>query len=744
MADKPEEKKPAAQTEMPKKDPHTGSGARTKSGIPQGDSNSVGKKEDNVKYTTGNPAKSVPKDYKSTADIAISKTLVDQIMGQEKAVQIIKKASQQRRNVLLIGEPGTGKSMLGLALAELLPKEKLVDIISFPNPNDENAPMIRTIPAGQGRDLVARSRIQGMNMFKNQNIIFFIFVLVAIIAPWWTWTFYIKHGPTVAAIMTGSSLLVSILFVVGVLLTTTLGRRMEGKVRSPKVIVDNFKKKQAPFHDATGTHAGALLGDVLHDPFQTFFTGQELQTVEGNEIKKKKINEQINTVMNKYHNKIIRKQENNYEAIHLPKNELLVLGETNGSISPVEVLSSNRYDYTGEMIKLTTSENKELIVTPEHKIAIWKNNKIAYIEAKDIKENNEIVSTADDIIIDEQDIINTYPQEQQELAKSYYQYLELRRQNPSWGYKRIATKLGVSYGRTRWWWEKKSAPYPNQTVDFLKKNGLLPLKIDNTKLPLISKVLGATFGDGGIFDNLNGIFLSSFEKEAVKEFGSDLEKIFGLKENENSRIIEGGEYGHSWCYQNTNRNIIRFFLSLGAPKGNKTNIELRIPSWILLNSELEKEFYGSFLGGELGTPIIHKYGNYLTSLEVGITGLPNFKENRIQVLNELANYLQKNRVSIKSIYEGKYKTEGSLVFRLLIEKKLDNVLLFLMNVKINYCKYKVDRLYKAVGQWSLLKKNKYNELIQRGYGAEHAMRVLNLTPNSLYLLLNHFGPIAET
>tara|TARA_Y100000310_G_scaffold112450_1_gene110928 strand:- start:2106 stop:4088 length:1983 start_codon:yes stop_codon:yes gene_type:complete len=247
MPDKPEEKKPASQTEKPKEV----------------------KKEDNVKYTTSNPAKSIPKNFKSTAEVPISKVLVDQIMGQEKAVQLIKKAAQQRRNVLLIGEPGTGKSMLGLALAELLPKEKLVDTVSFPNPNDENAPMIRTVPAGQGRDLVARSRIQGMNMFKNQNIIFFIFVFIAIFAPWWAWGFYIKHGPVVAAIMTGASLLVSILFVIGVLLTTTLGKRMEGKVRGPKVIVDNFKKKQAPFNDATGAHAGALLGDVLHDPFQS-------------------------------------------------------------------------------------------------------------------------------------------------------------------------------------------------------------------------------------------------------------------------------------------------------------------------------------------------------------------------------------------------------------------------------------------------------------------------------------------
>jgi Lon-like ATP-dependent protease len=204
-----------------------------------------------------------PLNFKSTAEIKVSDKLVDQIIGQENAVEVIKKASLQRRNVLLIGEPGTGKSMLGFALAEMLPKEKLVDTVSFPNPNDENTPMIRTVPAGQGRDLVAKARIQGMNMFKNQNVILFILVLLAMFAPWWVRSYY-KSDIMFAAFFLGG-----MIFLAAFVIFLNLGKRMTGKVQLPKVIVDNFKKKQVPFYDATGAHAGALLGDVLHDPFQS-------------------------------------------------------------------------------------------------------------------------------------------------------------------------------------------------------------------------------------------------------------------------------------------------------------------------------------------------------------------------------------------------------------------------------------------------------------------------------------------
>ncbi len=215
-------------------------------------------------------------DFKTTDEIKIGQKLIDQVIGQEKAVDIIKKAAKQRRNVILIGEPGTGKSMIGLALSELLPKAELEDILCLPNQKDENTPKIKAVKAGDGNKILSSIPNAGQDLIggeANSNYLLFIaFGVIALIYGVINYFFLSKESDVLQAANRISFTIFLTLFILGVISIYTLGKSLSQrmvKIVKPKLLVDNSSQDNAPFIDATASHEGSLLGDVRHDPFQS-------------------------------------------------------------------------------------------------------------------------------------------------------------------------------------------------------------------------------------------------------------------------------------------------------------------------------------------------------------------------------------------------------------------------------------------------------------------------------------------
>ena len=199
-------------------------------------------------------------DFNDTSEISVPPRLIDQVIGQDNSVEIIKKAALQRRHVLLIGEPGTGKSMLGQAMAELLPKEELVDVLCIPNPKYPNQPRIATLPAGHGARKVEMDA-EVARKSGNKRFIISLAILLAIIG----YALIATAGNTAVQPQT----LLMAMFVGFFIFFMLNQSRSRTETLVPKLLVDNSKKDTAPFYDGTGSHAGALLGDVRHDPFQS-------------------------------------------------------------------------------------------------------------------------------------------------------------------------------------------------------------------------------------------------------------------------------------------------------------------------------------------------------------------------------------------------------------------------------------------------------------------------------------------
>jgi ATP-dependent Lon protease len=201
---------------------------------------------------------------KTTADVEVPTRLIDQVIGQESAVEVARKAADQKRHLLLIGDPGTGKSMLAKAMTEILSSEKQHDILTYHNNKNPNNPKIFKAPGGDGKGLVHKYEQKANRQIRIRTILDYGLTLGAIGAGLWLWISFFDFSQTG---------FLSFLFIVLIALLYLYfagQKRPKAEMLVPKLLIEHAKEAEtAPYVDGTGSHAGALLGDVRHDPYQS-------------------------------------------------------------------------------------------------------------------------------------------------------------------------------------------------------------------------------------------------------------------------------------------------------------------------------------------------------------------------------------------------------------------------------------------------------------------------------------------
>ncbi|WP_456327611.1 ATP-dependent protease LonB [Archaeoglobus sp.] len=598
--------------------------------------------------------------FNTTADIEVPKRLIDQVIGQDHAVEAIKKAAVQKRHVMLIGSPGTGKSMLAKAMAELLPKEELEDILVFPNPKDPNQPLIRTVPAGEGRKIVERYKEEAMKKAQARNMLLFMLIFMLL-----GYVILVRPQDFIWGVIAAILLLMFSRYVMP-----------KEEKNIPKLLVDNADKETAPFEDATGAHAGALFGDVRHDPFQCFEGYEWIVVKNGGNLMRLKLKDFVDSLLSENYNIVERNGVMVYYKDLSDKNVRILTDK-----GLVKLLFVNKR-FERQKIRNVINLKRDfwLTTTPDHKVYTTGGLK----RADEITENDEVLSKPV-TIIDEFDIAKTYGTKELEKFVNYNRWKDSKLKV---GYKKASKVLSIKQSTIRWWIAGMK-PKSVQLIEKLKSRGLIPLRSDDRRLADIALILGALFGDGCIDRNLNTLSFTSSEKDVVERFAEIVRSVFGdipyeIKENTDAT-------GRSYLFRTWDRGVIRFFVALGAPVGKKTKTKFRFPEWVLIKPSTFLAFVDGLFSSDGCVPRWSYSKRFNGSFE--IAQITDNVENKIEFFDVISRFLSKfgitSRIRIEK-YGDKWK------IRLMFENSLENAIRFLSIIPISLSDYKRSKFLNEI------------------------------------------------
>lgn len=200
----------------------------------------------------------------------------------------------------------------------------------------------------------------------------------------------------------------------------------------------------------------------------------------------------------------------------------------------------------------------------------------------------------------------------------------------------------------------------------LTKMGLLPLKANDKRLPILARLLGFVVTDGYLYEDLkHNICETHFavgtdqDAEAVKNDLSALGfKNLEIKRQTNNRNILGREFVIS-CIRCRSFSHGLFYLlrALGSPVGRKKNQAYFIPDWIMDEEEsIKRAFLSGWLGGD-GCKITYQMkhgGNSSHDARFNVNAIEFHKEKYLEkegilYAKQLGSLLKQLGVEIKDI-----------------------------------------------------------------------------------------------
>ncbi|MBI3949606.1 MAG: RtcB family protein [Acidobacteria bacterium] len=316
-------------------------------------------------------------------------------------------------------------------------------------------------------------------------------------------------------------------------------------------------------------------------------------------------------------------------------------------------------DPCGKVFKITTATGKELVATEEHpvltpsglnlmrELVIGEKVAVAPFDGVDYEE------PSDDIIVSEDDI------------------------------RRIENN--------------------DKIINNLKKKGLLPLRMNSEKLPILVKLLGFLTGDGWL-GRVNGRWVLKFigDPEDLQEIRKDIQQLEYKATNsyaeECSSTVTFTDGQTRTISGQTNTIVIGSISlpvllgALGAPMGSKSRNAFLVPDWLVKAPLWIKRLYlGAYFGAEMTRPEVRKKEPYrFGNPTISINKLERLKPNAYEFLNQIQKLLEELGVEVLKITEHagvRTKSgEDTIKLRLKLSSKEPNLITLWSKIGYEYCR----------------------------------------------------------
>lgn len=241
-----------------------------------------------------------------------------------------------------------------------------------------------------------------------------------------------------------------------------------------------------------------------------------------------------------------------------------------------------------------------------------------------------------------------------------------------------------------------------QTINELKKRNLLPLKLNNEKLPYLIKIFGFNLGDGTAYFSKNKGTLWFYGKpEDLEDIQKDIDKI-GFRASKiysrqrkhsiNTKYKKVEFENIEYSIKTTSSALAALFMALELPFNNKTKQNFNVPGWIInLKLWQKRLFLASFFGAELTTPKTASDNEYNFSCPLlSMDKSEGFQENGKDFLSQISGLLKEFKVKSNLIEEREEyinkKNEKSIRLRLLISSEPKSLINLWSNIGFEYNK----------------------------------------------------------